>query len=179
MSYEHFIRITSQIPFCATPIRLDPYNHCQFSCGYCFAKARMGHGRDGKLQSASVPAFRDRLKRVSRGEVASALDEFLEQRVPVQLGGMSDPFMPAEQDQRVTLGLINVLRNADYPFLVSTKSTLAAEDAYAGILAESKTLVRFSMTGIADGSRRSVDRGTPDRVKVLGRVDKEDSQISN
>lgn len=172
MSYEHFVRLTSQLPFCSTPIRLDPYNHCQFSCGYCFARSRLGHGRAGRLQRASVDAFEARLTRVEGGEIKSALDEFLEQRIPIQLGGMSDPFMPVEPDALVTAGLMKVLRRYQYPYLISTKGNQISEDSYIEMLSESRVIVRFSITGISTKWRGAVDRGTPERIEVLRAIEK-------
>lgn len=127
----------------------------------------MGHGRDTNLQSASPTALARRLGRVENGQLASALDEFLAIKIPIQLGGMSDPFMPIERERSVTLDIIRTLRDFKYPYLISTKSPVVSEEPYLKILASSSVIVRFSVTGINAAMRNAVDRGTPGRETLF------------
>lgn len=157
--YKYSASITSQLAFCATPLRLDSYNHCQFSCGYCFARTRAGYGRDEKLQIANPESLRKRLERVSNGIIRSALDEFILMRVPFQMGGMSDPFSPIEIKERRTLQYIRILNEHNYPFIVSTKSCLPATIEYADALSDSNGYVRFSTTVVDEQIRASIDKG--------------------
>ena len=160
-NYKHGFSITSQIPFCAIPLRLDSYNKCQFGCQYCFASTRAGHGRDRPLQQFTPDLLDQRLQRVKKGIVASALDEFLVQRVPIQFGGMSDPFMSIESKLGNTRALLVLLRDHGYPFVISTKSPLVASIDYREILAGSNCYVRFSTTVISEDHRAKIDRGCP------------------
>lgn len=159
--YKYSAAITSQLAFCATPLRLDSYNHCQFNCGYCFARTREGYGRDEKLQIANPERLKKRLRRVSDGVVRSALDEFIQMRIPFQLGGMSDPFSPIELKERRTLQYIRILNEYDYPFIISTKSSLPGTIEYLDALSESNGYVRFSTTVVSEGYRSSIDKGCP------------------
>ena len=100
---------------------MDAYNRCQFGCEYCFAATRAGHGRRNALQAFKAEVFRSRMERVNRGEFASALDEFLSRRIPIQLGGMSDPFSPIEMDLGHTQKLMQVLKEYSYPYVISAR----------------------------------------------------------
>lgn len=131
----------------------------------------MGHGRDTALQTASVSALRARLNRVKNLEFRSALDEFLGQKIPLQMGGMSDPFMPIEVQKRASFGLATVLRDFDHPYLVSTKSDLCGTNEYVSLFGESRAMVRFSMTGISDALRSEMDKGTPARARLLKAIE--------
>ena len=157
--YKYSTSITSQLGFCATPLRLDSYNNCQFSCGYCFARTRAGFGRDEKLQLSNPEALKKRMERVSKGIINSALDEFISKRIPFQLGGMSDPFSPIEAKEKRTLQYIRILNEYDYPFIISTKSNMAGTIEYSAALSEANVYVRFSTTVVDEISRSSIDKG--------------------
>lgn len=157
--YKHFLSVSSQIAFCSAPVRLDSYNSCQFSCGYCYARARTGSGRDAKLASADPAILRARLRRVRNSVIRSALDEFLERRIPIQFGGMSDPLMPLETKSHASLQIMHVLKDDGYPYLLSTKGDLLFEQPYIEALSDANTLVRVSFAGCSEELRSRVDRG--------------------
>lgn len=159
-AYKHYLSISSQISFCSAPIRLDSYNHCQYSCSYCFARARTGHGRMSKLHSADPHSLEKRLQRISNGLINSALDEFISIRTPIQFGGMSDPFIPLERKKRSTLRIIKILKSFNYPFLLSTKGDLIFEKEYIEATKNSNSLVRFSFSGCSKELRDDIERGT-------------------
>jgi DNA repair photolyase len=165
--YKHFISITSQLAFCSTPLRLDAYKDCGFGCGYCFAMTRQGHGRNLSLQIASPKALDSRLKRIHDGVLNSALDEFLDRRIPLQFGGMSDPFAPAEKKRCVAYDLIRVLRDHNYPTIFSTKSSLIGTKIYRKLLKGGNFYVRFSTTVVSPRLRSAIDKGTPTNGSIL------------
>jgi len=180
-TYKYAQGLTSQLSFCSTPLRLDPYNKCQFGCEYCFAATREGFGRDSKMQIGSPKALRDRFLRIKRGFINSALDEFIEQRIPFQLGGMSDPFSKIEETEGVTYKFIEVLNEFNYPFITSTKSALIGTKKYVDLLKESNVYVRISVTIINDELRVLVDKGCSsieDIFKCCSNLKKENIPIS-
>lgn len=172
-SYKYYLAITSQLPFCSTPIRLDTYNRCSFGCEYCFAATREGFGRPSEIQIASPESLRKRLKRVfSSGVRNSSLDEFLARKVPIQLGGMSDPFPTLEKTKSVSLEIIKILNEYEYPFIISTKSDVFLNADYISLLKESNVFVRFSTTVAEDVDRKSIDKGCPELHKIFSSAEK-------
>lgn len=169
-TYKHALSVTGQVFFCAAPIRLDAYDTCQLGCTYCFSRKRSRAWASGGIHQANAKAFRQRLERVSRGEIRSAVDEFLQARVPIQLGGLQDPFTPIEQEANVTLRLLKVLRDYNYPTLISTKGILLEEEPYLTILSEMNVVVRFSSAGIAAQHRHIVEPRTDDFATVVKRI---------
>lgn len=168
--YKHSLSITSQLPFCSVPLRLDTYNECQFSCSFCFAKTRGGNVGASPRQQLSLEALKSRFERVATGTIASALDEMLERRIPIQLGGMTDPFSPWEKRLRVSLAALRVLHKHNYPTLISTKGTMVVDDCYLSILRDGNFLVRVSITGIRPSLAQTVERGVPicsARLKIV------------
>ncbi|MHA2705495.1 radical SAM family protein [Vibrio owensii] len=165
--YKYYAGLTSQIGFCATPLRLDSYNNCQFSCAYCFAATRQGHGRKNIFQISNPESLRSRINGVNNGIVKSALDEFIQRRIPFQLGGMSDPFILSEKKHRVTLKYLKILKDYNYPVIISTKSDLIGEKEYIDVLRESNCYVRFSTTVIREELRHKIDRKCPSISKIF------------
>ncbi|EKY4104981.1 radical SAM protein [Enterobacter cloacae] len=168
--YRYSTALTSQLPFCSTPLRLDPYNNCGFSCAYCFAKTRQGFGREQPLKIANPDLLKKRFLRVQNGEIASALDEFIFKRIPFQLGGMSDPFSLIEEKAGVTLEFINILNEFNYPFIISTKGTMLSKKAYLDVLKDSNCYIRFSTTVIDEKYRYLIDKNCPNIKEVIDSV---------
>jgi DNA repair photolyase len=173
LSYKHAVSVTGQVYFCAAPIRLDAYDGCQFGCIYCFSRRRSRVWAASGVHQANATAFAERMKRVMRGEYRSALDEFLAARVPLQLGGLHDPFTRRENDLRVTHSLLCILRDFEYPTLISTKGDGLLKPDYVSVLREMNVVVRFSAAGVAESARAQVDRGcctfdgTLSKIKAL------------
>lgn len=160
-NYKYYSGLTSQLPFCAMPLRLDAYSKCQFSCGYCFASTRQGYGRNEAFKISNPESLIKRLERVSSGYINSALDEFIAQRIPFQLGGMSDPFTKSEESKEITLDYLKILKHFNYPVVLSTKSDLIASSKYLELLAGANVYVRFSVTVVDESYRAMIDRGCP------------------
>jgi DNA repair photolyase len=91
----------------------------------------------------------------------SAVDEFLEKRIPIQFGGMTDPFSPWEVDREITFRILNILAEYDYPTIISTKSTLVATDKYIDVLKRGNFFIRLSFTGARKELQRQLERGVP------------------
>lgn len=172
LSYKHAASVTGQVFFCAAPIRLDAYDGCQFGCVYCFSRKRARQWNTSGIHAASTDAFQKRLARVKAGDLASALDEFLAHRVPVQLGGLHDPFTARERDLGITHGLLTILRDYRQPTLISTKGDILLEDAYIGLLKEMDVAVRFSAAALPEAFRSSVDRRTDSYAITLKKIER-------
>jgi len=166
-TYEYALGITSQFFFCSLPLRLDSYSRCQFRCTYCFANARGGAHRNNRIQSLDVPALNRRLCRVQEGKIQSAVDEFLDRRQPLHLGGMSDPFMPLENRKEVSLRLLETLARHSYPTVISTKSVDVALPQYLELLSAGNFVVQFSISSLDDNLISKVDFGAPVPSKRL------------
>ena len=129
----------SQVVLCEYPIRLDTYEGCSHGCRYCFARMK----RDIDVVRPLHCAEQVR-KFVGGGRTAET--NWCDWRIPLHWGGLSDPFQPAELEHRCTLEALEVLRDSKYPFIVSTKGRLVAEEPYLSMLSECEAVVQISMT---------------------------------
>jgi DNA repair photolyase len=127
-------------------------------CVYCFSRVRARAQTIEGIHAASPDALRRRFERVRAGSIASALDEFLQRRIPIQLGGLQDPFTPREASAGTTLELLKVLRDEQYPTLISTKGNLFLQPEYLDVLTGMNVVFRISAAGIRESLRPIVER---------------------
>ena len=127
----------SQVILCDVPVRFDTYEGCGHACSYCFV-TRKSNIADIKL-----------------GESATSLRQWIDGKrtndtnwcdwnIPLHWGGMSDPFQPKERIARRSLEALKVFAETGYPFIVSTKSALIAEEPYYSLLSRCNCVVQFS-----------------------------------
>ncbi|MCH8153566.1 MAG: hypothetical protein IH830_14495 [Planctomycetes bacterium] len=165
--YSYAIGISSQFYYCALPLRIDTYSQCLYDCAYCFARARGGFRSRKAIALMDVPRFSRQLEQSLTEQPKSILGEFLHRRLPIHLGGMTDPFPPIELKHRITLDLLKLLARWQYPTIVSTKSDIVAREAYLDVLTQGRFVVQLSMSSTDDGLLRVIDRGTAGPTRLL------------
>lgn len=86
------------------------------------------------------------------------------------MGGLSDPFQPEEEKHRCTLEVLKALKETQYPFIVSTKGRLVAEEPYLTLLPECNAVVQISM---ASPLLDKLEKGAPtfkERIEMAEKV---------
>jgi DNA repair photolyase len=127
----------SQMPICDVPIRYDTYKGCTHACTYCFVK-RLSDIREVKI-----------------GEGPKALEEFIKGKrtkitswcdwdIPIHWGGVSDPFQPCEKIHKKSLDSLKILKESNYPYIVSTKSILPIDNEYFDLISGSNCVFQIS-----------------------------------
>jgi DNA repair photolyase len=163
-TYLYSLAWTSQFYFCAFPLRLDSYKSCNFDCKYCFVSHRGGNYRKDSSAVADVAKFKRYLQysAKSESEAKSLLSECIMHRLPIHFGGMSEPFRHGEVSERVTYHLLLALAEADYPTLVSTKSSLPAMEPYFSLLKSMRYIaVQFSFSTLDDEIASKIEPYAP------------------
>lgn len=153
----------SQVILCEYPIRLDTYEGCSHDCRYCFARNKRDITKVKPLNSAK--AVRD----FANGKRSQATN-WCDWDIPLHWGGMSDPFQPLEARFRKSLEVMQVLKETQYPCIVSTKGKLIAEEPYLSLLSECNIVVQISMTA---PSFDKMEKGAPtfeERIEIGRKV---------
>jgi len=122
--YRYALSVTGQFFFCGLPFRLDTTSICSFGCRYCFSTSRGGLRAPG-VQVVNVDRIARKLRR-TLSEECQTLDvngELLRHRVPIHMGGISDPFCNDIATQR-SIELLGVLSEHHYPVVISTKNPI-------------------------------------------------------
>ncbi len=166
---DRYLAPTSQFYFCGLPLRLDSYAGCGFGCSYCFAASR-GGATGSNRGSFNPDQLSRRLDRLRSYPPRSVVDELLERRQPIHLGGMSDPLMPQEREQQVTLRVLRILAEHRYPAVISTKGILFQTAEYLDVLQHGNFLLQMSFSTLDAHLASALERGVPspdDRLAAL------------
>lgn len=153
----------SQVVLCDLPVRFDTYKGCSHACRYCFVQRKVN------------------IANIEKGETVKSLIGFIEGKrdqttnwcdwdIPLHWGGVSDPFQPAEKEIKNSLECLKVFAKTGYPFIVSTKGRLVADDEYLGLLSKCNAVVQISM--VCDKYDK-LEQGAPtyeERLKILEKV---------
>jgi len=100
----------SQIILCDLPIRMDTYTGCSHNCTYCFTNFKLGESAVKPYESVqSLKNFIDGKRNVET--------RWCDFKIPIHLGGMSDPLQPVEEKYGITYQCLCLLAETKYPFL--------------------------------------------------------------
>ena len=158
--YSNPLLPTSQFVMCGNCFRADTYKGCSFGCSYCFANNRGGKfERDFAV--ADVKLIRKWFdEAINKGDVSNIKKEFLNRRVPIHLGGLSDPFQDAEWKYGATYDFIKLSSEFNYPVNISTKACNLPQK-YWEILDPKIHTFSISILGYSDEYTRLWESHTP------------------
>ena len=117
---------------CPIPLKINPYRGCQGKCLYCSMNGQHSRWRSrakGEITEVAPSPIKyiEHIFYKSRGMERQLID----QRCPVQIGHASDPLQPLEKVHRITLKTLGILRDFEYPSIITTKFPgLLTEDPY-------------------------------------------------
>ena len=116
MGQRYFLAPTSQFYFCGIPFRMDVSRQCSFNCKYCFSNLRRGN-RVFSSEYYDPLNFR---KRIEHPNVSGIVTEWIQKKMPIHLGGMSDPFS-TEISTLCIKKILDISSEYSYPIVISTK----------------------------------------------------------
>ncbi|RDK09397.1 PA0069 family radical SAM protein [Cupriavidus lacunae] len=149
------------IPF---DVSLNPYRGCEHGCIYCFARPTHAYldlspGLDFETQLYAKTNAADRLR--------EALARPSYRCETIALGVNTDAYQPIEREQRITRGLLEVLKACDHPVALITKSSLIERDIdlLAPMAAKRLAVAAVTITTLDAGIARTLEprAATPSR----------------
>jgi DNA repair photolyase len=159
--YNSCIGLTGQFYMCGNAFRLDSYKGCTFGCSYCFANARKLGGYKIKYQSADPNKLHTLMyDSIIKNKKNTLTKELLNRRVPLHLGGMSDPFQEIEWKNGVTKEFIKISNEFNYPINFSTKTSFLPNDYFKLLNPEIHTF-SISIMGYSNEYIRLFEKNTP------------------
>jgi DNA repair photolyase len=151
VKYDNQIGMTSQFRFCGNCFRIDTYRGCDHGCKYCFANNRMASGFGGvnNMQLGDHTKIENKFKAAfeAKKETVDLSVELLRARVPLHLGGMSDPFQQREGLRGLTLKFLRLSKMFKYPVVISTKAAGMPSDEYWDVLDPELHTFQVSLIG--------------------------------
>lgn len=169
--YKYPIGLTQQFRHCGNAFRVDTYKGCSFGCKYCFSNARGGNiSKEFMVADVDIISkkFDKAFSNMDR-EYKDITIELLRRRVPIHLGGMSDPFQPIEFDIGKTYDLIKLTNKYNYPIVISTKTSYLPKE-YMDILNPDIHSFQISLISNDDTfvkNYESSSHSASDRIKFI------------
>lgn len=151
---------------CNYNIRLDPYGcGCLHDCKYCYAKSLLDFRN---LWNPTNPSVAD-IEKIKR-----KISKLPKDSKPIRIGGMTDPFQPAERIYRITYEIIKALNENHIPYLIVTKGTLVADDEYIKILDKDLAHIQISVTTTNDKLSKTYENAPipSERIKAIEKLQK-------
>lgn len=165
---------------CHYAFEMDTYGRgCTHNCSYCYAKeilTRHGYWNEPQPFPLNMAEVRKIFYTVFETDKSSKWREILEKKVPLRLGSMSDCFMWMDRKYRVTYELLKVLKFYQYPYIVFTRSDLAAHDEYIEVMDRDLCSIQFSICGGNEKLSRILEPGSPSierRLTALKKLNEE------
>lgn len=158
----------TQCACCDYPIHFDTYTGCSFCCSYCFANEKPEKNIVAPTNKA-VNALRLFISGKRTSET-----RFCDWNIPVHWGATSDPFQPLERTERKSLECLELFAETKYPFIVSTKGTLNAEEPYISLVSECECVVQISA---ACKQYDALESGAPSFAERMKAVEKLSSKV--
>jgi DNA repair photolyase len=150
---------------CHYALELDTYGRgCVHNCTYCYAKDQLtmyGYWNQPMPFPMDLAEIRKIFYVVFETDKPSKWRDVLGRRVPIRIGCMSDSFMMIDMKYKVTLEMLKILKFYEYPYIIATRSDLAAHDDYINAMDPSLASVQYSITGTNEEIVRILEPGAP------------------
>lgn len=169
-------RWSGEILDCSMPMTFDQRSRCSFDCLYCFSFFQRGLKKYNPNNSATQiytevpPTVVDarKFKSIFSGG-NTEFKQYVEDRIPFQWGGLSDPFDNYEKKDGVGLELLEFLHPLEYPCCFSTKGVWWIRDErYRRLFHNNKFWnVKMSIINLDNRRARAMERGCPTPTERL------------
>lgn len=161
-----------EIVTCHYPLRLDTYSGCSHNCTYCYARnllSKMGYW------DTIRPADPDQIRKYFENPDSIGdrrIRDALRHRVPVRLGGLTDCFQPKEREAKVTLEVLKILSEHQYPHMIVTKSDLVAQEEYTDVLDPELSYIQVTVVSNSKNITEKIEQGAPPTKNRLQAIKK-------
>ncbi len=151
-------------PLCYSVLKLEPYSMCSMGCIYCYARWYWSANYI-KPQFTVIKYFKKTLKKIHvRGL----------RPIPFRLSTLVDPFQPEEEKFKISLELLKISHEYEYPLIINTKSILFTKNPWINLMEKlldmGKAIIQVSITTLDDRISKVLETRTPKpkaRLKVL------------
>lgn len=172
----HLIGATSDCLQCYYGLQLDTYmNGCSHECVYCWAKTELTKVEQWNNPipiPIDISSLWELFYRAYETDEKFPLREVLLKRTPLRIGSMSDPFLSMEKKYQNTLETLKLLNKYNYPFLLLTRSAMAADDNYLKLMDPRRSTVQFSIPSLNEEFVRVLEPGADSPLKRLSALKK-------
>ncbi len=156
---------------CLYSFEIDTYGRgCIHNCVYCYAKAELtvhGYWNNPIPVPVDINQIRKTFYTVFETDKKNKWREVMARKIPLRIGSMSDSFMWTDQTYKVTQELLKILKFYKYPYVIFTRSDLAANDTYLNLYDKDLTSIQYSISSTNDDLNRKIEPGAPSAKRRL------------
>lgn len=173
-------RWSNEILDCSMPMTFDTYNKCSFNCLYCFSYFQKEHSLGDNYQE-----LLEGLKTVNVEKIKKLFDldestpknlkqffSMVKNKKVMQWGGLADQFDMYEKKYNISLELLKIFKEKNYPLCFSTKSVWwLYDERYIKLFKNQDNWnVKFSIINLDEEKAKLMEKGCPppmDRLKAI------------
>jgi DNA repair photolyase len=155
---------------CPLPLKIDAYRGCSTRCAYCSLNGLRTGGISGSnnVQPNSIRYIEKFFYKRKTGMERALID----QRSPIQIGVSADPLQPAEKQFHVTLRVLKILQDKEYPCFVTTKCpTQLTEPRYLDAIEGLPLAVQCSVSTEDPAMLQRLEPGAPSLEERMAALD--------
>ena len=154
---------------CPLPLKIDTYRGCSTRCAYCSLNGlRTGIGGFNNVQPNSIRYIEKFFYKRKTGMERALID----QRSPIQIGVSSDPLQPAEKQFHITLRVLKILQDRQYPTVITTKfSNRLTESRYLEAIEGLPLAVQCSVSTEDPAMLQRLEPGAPSLEERMAALD--------
>lgn len=164
-------RWTNEIADCSLPVTFDTYSNCSFGCVYCFSQYQrgLGAGKEKYFAKEVKSVNPEKIRQMFMLERMTQFTPWIAAHRPIQWGGLSDQFDEFERKYGVTLEILKIMKQLNYPICFSTKSAWVFHDPRYTSLFEGQDNwnMKFSIITLDEKNARRIEQGVPSPAKRL------------
>lgn len=167
LSRPLFIIDHSDRLLCPLPLKIEPYQGCAGGCAYC---SRSGLRSPGKPTGPQANSYRY-IEKFFFQDKRRMERSLIDRRCPVQIGVNSDPLQPIERTHKVTLRVLRILQDREFPSILTSKyPNQLAEPEYLRTLDGLPLVVQCSISTADEDLLSRLEPGAPslsERMEAL------------
>lgn len=169
-------RWTGELADCSMPMTFDQYSNCTFGCIYCFSQYQraIGGAKKNYLNKTFKGVSVKNIKKMFTVPGSSQFWPYIEKKMWMQWGGLSDPFDPMERKYGVGLELLKFFKSINYPICFSTKAVWWLDDPrYTELFKDQKNWnVKVSIITLDERKAKEIEVGVSSPEKRLSAIKK-------
>ena len=168
---------------CHFPICVNPYLGCNHNCTYCLV--RYTYGYNGMFTTDPVPSNPEIVRRALMDGLHTTKDNILSNIIrkkgAIKMSVSCDPFPAVELKHRVSLEILKLFKEEQYPYVIITKSIIPSRPEYLNEIDGSVMLYQQSLPFFDDKIARILEPGAPtvsQRIKSMEKIkDQTDADV--
>lgn len=182
-----FLEVSVRAAACPMPFNMDIWDGliCPFACIYCYANAFRASLYTAFFDNSKTMGFRHcnpdyyktemdkmgkyRVMSLEEKKNLSGINKAFALDIPVRMGIRFEDFLKKEGRDKVSLTMLQYLKDIEYPVMINSKASLPSEPEYLRALADNKagTAIHITVISADEEVLKNLEPGAPTYAERL------------